>query len=316
MDSESKSVAVAEDRISALPDAVLSRIISCIDPKLTKCAVRTSILSKRWKNMWASVPNLYFDDNDFSSAADFIAFVDHALQIRDSLAIRKFGIAFSRFEHCDEALSHIDDWISTAARCHVVVLALRVDTDGDKIFDLPKSLFSCKTLTALKLGVNFIINIPTSECFPRLKSLHLTFYKPRVVCPAYDSIDFSYFRVLEHLTILGSFGYGGFNFNISLSELKTLRINLFAGHGRDAVYSFLINAPKLETLDVSEGLLSDYTFENTNSLVEANIKVIYDTYEQAVSANLTTKLLAGISGVKCLYTYLQSPLLKVSLHYN
>ncbi|XP_004294480.1 PREDICTED: F-box protein At1g19070-like [Fragaria vesca subsp. vesca] len=128
MDSECKRQALAEDRINVLPDALPSHILSCIDPKLTKCVVRTSILSKRWKNMWASVPNLYFNDQDFSSSAGFITFVDHALDIRDSSAIKKFDLSFTRFELCAEALSRIDDWISTAVKCHAEQLRLHVNT--------------------------------------------------------------------------------------------------------------------------------------------------------------------------------------------
>ncbi|KAL6226121.1 hypothetical protein ACLB2K_000086 [Fragaria x ananassa] len=41
-----------EDKISQLPDGVLSHVLSFLP---TKHAVRTSILSTRWKNIWASV---------------------------------------------------------------------------------------------------------------------------------------------------------------------------------------------------------------------------------------------------------------------
>ncbi|XXG59632.1 hypothetical protein AAC387_Pa04g1682 [Persea americana] len=40
-----------EDRISQLPDPILHDIVSMIP---FKCAVRTSILSKRWKGLWES----------------------------------------------------------------------------------------------------------------------------------------------------------------------------------------------------------------------------------------------------------------------
>jgi hypothetical protein len=44
--------------LSNLPEAVLLDILSLLP---TKDAARTSLLSKRWKYLWASIPNLVFD---------------------------------------------------------------------------------------------------------------------------------------------------------------------------------------------------------------------------------------------------------------
>ncbi|PNX99113.1 F-box/LRR-repeat protein, partial [Trifolium pratense] len=49
---------MAADRISELPDPILSHILSFIP---TKLAATTSILSKRWKSVWHSVLTLDFD---------------------------------------------------------------------------------------------------------------------------------------------------------------------------------------------------------------------------------------------------------------
>ncbi|XP_065869540.1 uncharacterized protein [Euphorbia lathyris] len=54
-----------EDRISALPDSLIHRILSFLPS--TKQAIRTGILSKRWQNQWSRVPILIFDSTDSKS---------------------------------------------------------------------------------------------------------------------------------------------------------------------------------------------------------------------------------------------------------
>ncbi|RZC76209.1 hypothetical protein C5167_000314 [Papaver somniferum] len=49
------NMGVGEDRISKLPDPLVRHMLSFLP---TKCAVSTSILSKRWKNVWVSIPVL------------------------------------------------------------------------------------------------------------------------------------------------------------------------------------------------------------------------------------------------------------------
>ncbi|XP_017984695.1 PREDICTED: uncharacterized protein LOC18587437 isoform X2 [Theobroma cacao] len=51
-----------EDRMGKLPDAVLLKIMSFLN---TKQAVQTCVLSKRWKSLWQSLPNLDFNFDTF-----------------------------------------------------------------------------------------------------------------------------------------------------------------------------------------------------------------------------------------------------------
>ena len=53
------------DRLSQLPDDLLIKILSFVP---TKCAVATSILSKRWLSLWTLVASLVFED--FSEEED------------------------------------------------------------------------------------------------------------------------------------------------------------------------------------------------------------------------------------------------------
>ncbi|KAF9589388.1 hypothetical protein IFM89_023420 [Coptis chinensis] len=106
-----------EDRISHLPDAMLHHILSFLP---TKYAVGTSELSKRWRHLWASVPNLDFDDtlkhskssNSERDINNFMNFVDRVLHLHDLPNIHKFSL---KCLYTDDE-SRINAWISTALK--------------------------------------------------------------------------------------------------------------------------------------------------------------------------------------------------------
>ncbi|KAL6205945.1 hypothetical protein ACLB2K_023197 [Fragaria x ananassa] len=260
MDSTSKHQAgfKVKDRISALPDAILCHIISSLQ---TKHAVRTGILSSRWKNIWVSVPNLDFNDRDFNDSASFSTFVERVLFFRSSSDIQKFLL------HCSvaEDYSRICGWILTAIRHNVVELDLRVASHGSQIFELPSSLFVCKTLTVLKLLSPFITNTPASGCFPSLKCLLVTVHLPK----DNDSMLklFTKCPVLEELTIQGCLQADiVLNVNISAPILKILRMNFGSNDDREAS-NFFVDVPMLEYLDLTEDFLSNYFLSCGNSLL-------------------------------------------------
>ncbi|XP_028079061.1 FBD-associated F-box protein At5g60610-like [Camellia sinensis] len=94
MDQSSKlSDSKEKDRISNLPDEILSHIL-CFMP--TKYAARTSLLSTRWKSVWTSVHIIDLDSfserghNEQSSG--FIDFVDRLLLLRNSPNLNKFRL--------------------------------------------------------------------------------------------------------------------------------------------------------------------------------------------------------------------------------
>lgn len=92
---QSKGRVRDQDRISELPDGVLSHILGFLGPQFVKCAVRTSILSKRWKNMWECAPNVALNSKDFRSIADFRAWL-----FNHSKAVSSFQLL-----HCRRYLS-------------------------------------------------------------------------------------------------------------------------------------------------------------------------------------------------------------------
>ncbi|WZZ83454.1 hypothetical protein YC2023_104026 [Brassica napus] len=67
------------DRISELPECLLTQILSYIP---TKQSVQTSVLSKRWENLYLSVPGLDLDCSSVPYDADqvFLSFIDKLLE--------------------------------------------------------------------------------------------------------------------------------------------------------------------------------------------------------------------------------------------
>ncbi|KAF6173058.1 hypothetical protein GIB67_038868 [Kingdonia uniflora] len=59
--------ASGEDRISSLPEVILSHILSLLP---TKYAVATSVLSTQWKYRWTSITNVDFNDQLFYSKTE------------------------------------------------------------------------------------------------------------------------------------------------------------------------------------------------------------------------------------------------------
>ncbi|PRQ30791.1 putative FBD domain, leucine-rich repeat domain, L domain-containing protein [Rosa chinensis] len=136
-------------------------------------AVRTSVLFTRWKYIWKSVPNLDFNSGPFRESAKLKTVGDHVLFFRNSSNIQRFRLNWN-YNGIDQ--SCIYGWIHTAMKRNVVELDLFVNSRLHcHFFELPKSIFMCKTLMILKLRSNFTANnIPASGCFPNLKFLHVT----------------------------------------------------------------------------------------------------------------------------------------------
>ena len=75
---------------------------------------------------------------------------------------------------------------------------------------------------------------------------------------------FSHFPVLEELTIDAHLSfYNVLNIKISAPELKTLRILLdYPSNNYKRPNNIFINAPKLENLEVTDGVLTNYNLES------------------------------------------------------
>ncbi|XVF03964.1 hypothetical protein REPUB_Repub05bG0039400 [Reevesia pubescens] len=283
------------DRISHLPDAILSHILSFLS---TKKAVRTSILSTRWRYLFASVSNLDFELNDrclprqkslkSSITSSFMNFVDKVLFFHNRTSIEKFRLK------CGQGVdsTRVYGWISAALWRGVQHLDLNISID--KFTTLPGVLFTCRALVTLKLDINFVFNVPNDVCFPNLKTLHLK----SVVFSNDDSVQrlFSNCVVLEDLVIEGCGWEDISKLYISNPLLKRLTID-----GKCSM-KIAIDAPNLvylkyRTKSVAAGLINLKCLVMADIgflLVEAPSKTYHDHRRAA------TKFFRGINTVRSL----------------
>jgi hypothetical protein len=182
------------DTISNLPDAILCHILSFVS---TKQAVATSILSKRWIHLWHHVLNLnfpYISVDTFESILLFNEFMYSVLLSREtagSNVIKRFSLKI-QYDNPNLAynlgLPNITNWINFVVQRKLEYLRLHLhvednpDDDGeyyeDDFYNLPVSIFTCRTLVSLDLrwfqveGFCFSSN---EFQFPSLKTLRLDF---------------------------------------------------------------------------------------------------------------------------------------------
>ncbi|PSS24824.1 F-box protein [Actinidia chinensis var. chinensis] len=298
----------AEDRISSLPDPILVEILSLLE---TKFAVRTSVLSTKWRHLWSSVPNLIFDLREMypetSSLLQSIFYINRVLIFQNPPRIHKFSL---RCRHAQWRIvsDFFNCWVISVLRGGVKELHIDVPIGGPdhRPLNLPQSFFACETLVDLKLGgeggyfSRVVLDLPKWVHFPNLKRFNLKLYYPSedltnrlfTSCPVLESLSLE--AVLDCNKEI--------TFNICVGTLRELRIVLIADRYGDCRHKVVVDAPFVEHFSVEDNLLACYFIRNQWSLMKACIDV-GERFSGTLGddrANYLFELLRGISDVKSL----------------
>ncbi|KAL3747846.1 hypothetical protein ACJRO7_016630 [Eucalyptus globulus] len=148
------------DYISELPVAIILHIFSFLT---TKDAIKTSVLSKRWRSTWTANPHISFSmpkcDNR-SMFRSFMAIVDAVLLRCTAIKVKSFLFYAPRLDCLIES-SHtgwlrsvagptIDRWLRFAVEHDVEEVSMTLRNDN--FYGIPKFFFRCTTLVSFHVS--------------------------------------------------------------------------------------------------------------------------------------------------------------------
>ncbi|ESQ46458.1 hypothetical protein EUTSA_v10000471mg, partial [Eutrema salsugineum] len=303
-----------EDRISQLPDSLLCKILGHLPAKE---AVKTSVLSTRWKSLWLWAPSLELDSNKFPDFNAFASLGDRFFDSNRVSCIDKLELKVYESDNDDveDYVAYFTSWIDAAVKRKVQHLHV-VSLPDEYSFEIPISLYISQTLAFLKLQ---LVALVSAESFslPCLKTMHLeeiwfqypnetTFERLVSSCP-----------VLEELKII-EFGNAPNVFRVHSFSLKRLEIKIRYALTDDYL-NVVIDAPLLRWLRIDDCLSERYMINNLDSGAKLDISLSFGELlpnEETVSSKryIIRDLLPRISEVGEMIMYLD--IFKVIHYYS
>ncbi|KFK38466.1 hypothetical protein AALP_AA3G116600 [Arabis alpina] len=252
---------VCEDRISTLPDDLLTHILSQI-PIVD--AVNTAFISKRWRFLWSMMRKLDYTDR-YKDKKSVWYFLDKSLQLHKAPLLESLSIHLEKRCPVDP---NVGKWVSESVNRCVQALKLDLYALSQPQF-LPACLYTCKTLVSLSLSNQILVDVPSPACLPSLQSLELIF----VVYRDQDSHVrlLSSCPVLKVLNVVRDTQDNLTSFTVKLPSLQRLSYKDYdsGGVGR----SLVIDSPGLRYLKIHDILKDNCTIYDMPRLDVAFVNV-------------------------------------------
>ncbi|GAU24747.1 hypothetical protein TSUD_355750 [Trifolium subterraneum] len=288
-----------QDRISSLPDGVLSHILSFLP---TKTTVQTSVLSNRWHHIWKHQSVLYFTeftedyhryrDNRSEQFKSFVVLVNSVLNLlHNPRAIRKMTLLCFYTLLGDKFRQHsVESWVRSVIGPHLEELDLTFAKDYQgSDFKLPQTFFTSPNLVSLSLvGAISVQKLSsTTVCLPSLKKMiiNIGFVEVSSVnallsgCPIIETLNLCFCSIsLDKVCVP--------------SSLKKLKVALKNQRG-----AYLeINAPDLEYFQITKITFGEvFSMYNLHNVVEAHLDVFPHSLGSVTPLH---NLLGALSGTK------------------
>lgn len=216
---------ISVDRLSDLPDYIIHHILSLVP---TSVVIKTTLLSRRWRYIWASVPAIDMSDHWSSSKMRSKTLLGSYLEHHKKYSPDK-DLFLTRFKlklKYYGSYRHIDCWLSQCIQSSLRELDLCIEPQSmSRFYCLLQSMLQlARSLSVLKLQWMMLVGLP-SVSFPALVTLSLedmqmddnTIHSLILACPNIKNLLISSNR-------------GGSDIHISSSSLMSFRIEHVSYH--------------------------------------------------------------------------------------
>lgn len=263
-------------RISNLADRPLIHILSFLK---AKAVVQSSLLSKRYQNLWASVPVLDLDFNEFLSRPNvsseerdacqdkFVRLINGILEHRNPTDLEAFKLKWEYDSDPTPAM----EWLEHVVKFNPKVIHFDVFIEGYSglTLDVPDSVFVCESLIDMMINlqlINYEVIEPFSVNLPRLK--RLTFSLVSMIDETMKKL-MSGCPNVEELVLA--------NCDFSISQIISGLLKRLALDSCKQEYDYenpvvLISTPRLEYLEITSFYMGPMNFDKMPSLERAFVR--------------------------------------------
>ncbi|KAF8083619.1 hypothetical protein N665_0763s0016 [Sinapis alba] len=282
------------NQISQLSDHLICQIISLLS---TEEAIKTSVLSTRWRHVWLWLPSLELNSRKFSDTKAFVRFGDKFFDSSMVTCIQKLKLTLGDNASNVNDTSYFTSWIDAAIKRKIQHLDVYWAEYGYFTHSRLR-LHSCETLVFLRLFKVFLDD-SVFVVLPCLKTMYLeqnwypnetTLKKLISSCPVLESlkivasnIDAQVYRVHSR----------------SLKNLSIIRRTLKVFNG---VAGIVIDAPLLCSLSIDDDESKSFIVNNFESNTKLNISLNYGLVGSDIRTNVSSRssicdFLTGISRI-------------------
>ncbi|CAJ1957790.1 unnamed protein product [Sphenostylis stenocarpa] len=263
----------ARDIISEIHESILGHILSFLP---TMEAVRTSVLSKGWIDVWTSITNLEFNDSVLCSGKkmqkeQYEYFVNKMLLHLANLSTQSFSLCLTSYRY---ESSQVSAWISSILEKGIQKLHIQY---ADKVLFPSHSLFSCNSLVQLVLQMTCTLSIPTFACLPNLQTLSISGIRLVSESPTYSKDLILSFPLLKVFEAKGCEWSTKQNLCIQAPLLEMFSISAWTSLSNEPCKSSIkIFSPNLTDFSYEGDLEQEIVLSNPSSIQTASVVIVID----------------------------------------